>query len=135
MRGSFLKRFFVSFGIGLVVALLSFTSRNLWQEGNIERVYRLLSDGFFLAAVLLLGVGALVLVSSTGFFTILDYGMRSAMRLFSFRKSLRLEKSYFDFRREKIAKGRPPMGPVLASGCVHLLLALIAMFLFTQVST
>ena len=101
------------------------------------RVYRLsagrgypllhsLCDGFFVAAVLLLGVGGLRALRNRGAFDVAGYGISSAVRVtFPFLGNGERE-DIMEYRRRKAEKRRSAGGLLLA-GAVYLVLSLITL--------
>lgn len=88
---------------------------------------RYLSDGFFVAGLLMTGLGALIWISTTGFFDIMSYGVRSLTVLFSSLKNPRDHKSYYDYKVERDAKRGKPRFSLLLVGLASV--ALSALFL------
>lgn len=67
-------RWGIAFAAGLAVLVAFSFTRGILDVEGAARVWRILCDGCFLAAVLLIGVGLMTLVSSEGTFDILSYG-------------------------------------------------------------
>lgn len=88
---------------------------------------RYLSDGFFVAGLLMTGLGALIWISTTGFFDIMSYGVRSLTVLFSSLKHPRDHKTYYDYKLERDAKRGKPRFSILLVGLASV--ALSALFL------
>ena len=69
--------------IALTLAVLAASSQGFSLEGELYLNCRYLSDGFFIVAVIFVGMGTLLWVSTTGFFDIFSYAMKSLLVLFS----------------------------------------------------
>ena len=69
--------------VGLAVAIPLAFSRGFAFGGDTVVNAAALSDGCFVAAVLLCGVGILAWTATTGFFDIFSYGFKSLLVLFS----------------------------------------------------
>lgn len=123
-------RYAVAILMGLVVTAMYVDSKDIWQERDVVRLFRVLSDGFYLPAVLFLGFGGLLWVSGTGFFTMASYGFKNLLRLFSPSGNVRQEVSYHDYRQAKI--DRPPLRLryLLVPGFLFLFAALVSTLLF-----
>lgn len=67
-------RWGISFAVGLVIAFAVACARGVFRVSGAARVWRILCDGCFVSAVLLMGVGLMTLVSSEGMFDIVSYG-------------------------------------------------------------
>lgn len=136
-EGNDMKHIGVLFGVGCIPALLVFWGQGLFtpDQGGIWSAngMRILSDGFFLSAVLLLSVGVLTWVANLGQFTSLKYIghlLRSSFFLGFARRDV---KSYGDFREEVEARRRPkPYQPFLLAGGIFLALAILSLMGFHQ---
>ena len=64
--------------VGLAVAIPLAFSRGFAFDGDTVVNAAVLSDGCFVAAVLLCGVGILAWTATTGFFDIFSYGFKSS---------------------------------------------------------
>jgi len=66
--------------------------------------FKALSDSFFVPAIVMIGVGLLVKVASTGFFDMLTYGFKNVIRLFTpFNKSVG-NGGYYEYKVEMESK-------------------------------
>ncbi|MBQ8200783.1 MAG: DUF3899 domain-containing protein [Clostridia bacterium] len=92
------------------------------------------SDGMFVAAMMLGGLGALIWVSSTGFFDIFSYAFSSLLVLFSPMKHAKEHKHYYEHKCEREAKreGKAGPGSMLIVGLCCLALSLILLVLYYQ---
>lgn len=68
-------RWGITFAVGLVIVVAFAFYRGVLNVEGAARVWRILCDGCFFAAVLLIGVGLMTLVSAEGTFDIVSYGM------------------------------------------------------------
>lgn len=96
-----LLRYGITAAVGLVISALT-----AWRQGfawtlPFAQNARYLSDGCFVAAILLVGVGALTWISCTGFFDIFSYAVKSLLVLFT---SLRKPKDQIGFYEYKLLK-------------------------------
>lgn len=71
-------KYYVQAASGLLLAFAIMVSRGLFEEGTIADKVMYIGDGFTVAGVLFLGVGALIWVSSIGFFDIFGYAVKKA---------------------------------------------------------
>ena len=71
-------KYYVQAGLGLVLAFAIMVFRGLFEEGTVADKVMIIGDGFTVVAVLYLGVGALMWVSTTGFFDIFGYAFKKA---------------------------------------------------------
>ncbi len=93
---------------------------------------RSFSDGFFLAAMLFIGFGGLMWVSTTGFFDMFSYGFSSLLVLFTGWKNPKEHKHFYEYKMEKEAKregkGWPASILFVGLGCLVLSLLLLGCY-------
>lgn len=119
------KGILIHLGIGVVIAVAVIILN--WQKGY--QVTHLLCDGFFVAAVVLLGFGGLKFTRNQGVFDMLTYSVSSTFQIhYPFAKmNSPLEdrqESFLDYKERKRAK-RKPAAELLWAGLVYLILAVI----------
>lgn len=118
-------------GIGLLMTLGVLASRQLLQLTDPLEILGALCDGFFVPGILFLCFGLLVLVSGTGQFDMLSYGMHSLLVLFTPFKKVEKHDSFYDFKllREARRKEKPRMY-LLHMGGIFLGMALICLAMY-----
>lgn len=119
------KGILIHLGIGVVVAV-GVIALN-WQKGYL--VTHLLCDGFFVAAVVLLGFGGLKFARNQGVFDMLTYSVSSMFQIhYPFTKMNspleERQESLIDYKERKRAK-RKPATELLWSGLIYLVLAVV----------
>ncbi len=129
------KESYLKYGIttlvGVVITLAVCWARGLFSSQAAVDTYRILCDGCFVSAVLLIGVGLMVLVSNTGAFDILNYGVRSFFGIFSKEAENRKpEGSFIQYKERKAAQKSPYLFLVLV-GCGFLAVAFVFVFLYS----
>ncbi len=72
------KKVIVQVVCGLVLAFSVMVMRGLFESDSLGGIVMAIGDGFTVAAVMYLGFGALMWVSSTGFFDIFGYAVKKA---------------------------------------------------------
>lgn len=119
------RDFLVNLVLGAVIAGLVF-ALNMSREYG---VLRCVCDGFFVAAVLLLGMGGIRAVTNRGAFDVAGYGLKSAvgMVLPMFRPD---EKETVQQYRERKAKERKSAFGLLTAGGVYLILSVAALIVY-----
>lgn len=120
----------VSALVGLALSLTVAVSRGLSGSVNLAWNARYLSDGFFVAGLLMTGVGALVLVASTDFFDIFTYGFKSLLVLFTPLKKPREHMTFFDYKQERAGRRGGKQFFLLFTGLAFLLLALACLWVY-----
>ncbi len=111
-----------SFAVGAVVTVLVFALDRVRDYGALHS----LCDGFFVASVILLGVGGLKLARNKGSFDLAAYGISNVF-LTAFPMLRQREKEtpleYVERKREE----RKPAAEMLLAGAVYLAAALAAL--------
>lgn len=118
-----------AFAAGALAALAVFMDKGLFAEQNTQRVYRVLCDGFFLAAVLLLCAGALLLVTNEGLFSMLGFSVKRIGVFFFTRKTGPELEKFSDYYHRK-RENRVPFAFLLVIGGIFLVAAGICCILF-----
>ena len=132
----FNKKTLIGLAVQLVIALVIAIPVALGQgfslQGEAALNCRWLSDGFFVSAVIFIGMGGLFWVSTTGFFDIFSYGFKSLFVLFSPLKKAREFPHYYEYKCEKDAKreGKPISHTVLVAGLICLAVSLVCLALY-----
>lgn len=132
----FNKKTLLSIAVQLITAVIIAVSVAGYQGFALEQeLYlncRYLSDGFFVSAVIFVGLGVLLWISTTGFFDIFSYAFKSLLVLFSPLKKASEHPHYYEYKCEKDAKreGKPITHTVLVAGLIVLALCLISLALY-----
>lgn len=116
--------------VGLCIALPSAFARGLAGGQGMALSARYLSDGCFVAAVVLIGIGALCWVSATGFFDIFSYAFKSLLVLFSPLKHPRDQQSFFDYKTMKAEKRGTVPKYILLVGLIYLAVSLVLLAIY-----
>ena len=119
-------------GLGIALAVAFYRGLSLHQPGHM--IASALSDGFFVAGVLIFGVGGLMLISYTGFFDMISYGMRSFFILILPHKMPEKEPKFYDYKVEKEKRRGKPTYTLLIVGAGLLLLSGLCTWLFFRLS-
>ena len=131
-------RWGITFAAGLVIVFGFACVKDIFHLEGAARVWRVLCDGCFLAAVLLIGVGLMTLVSSEGTFDILAYGTLCLRSVFTRNGKDRFERlngesggrpSFYDY---KVAKRgtRHTHWYLVFVGLIFLAAAFVCMLMF-----
>ena len=132
----FNKKTLISIAVQMVIAValavLAAVAQGFKLGGEMWLNCRYLSDGFFIGAVLFTGMGVLLWVSTTGFFDIFGYAMKSLLVLFSPLVKPGEHPHYYEYKCEKDAKreGKPITHTVLVVGLICLAASLICLAMY-----
>ncbi len=90
-----------------------------------------LSDGFFVAGIMVGGVGALLWIATTGFFDMLSYGFSSLLVLFTPLRKPEEHRGFYEYKaRRDERRGKVPYF-VLQTGIGYCLLSAICYALYS----
>ena len=120
-----LRDFLVNLATGAVIAVAVF-ALNMSREYG---VLRCLCDGFFVAAVLLLGIGGIKAARNKGTFDVAGFGLRNVVDL-TIPALRREEKEDLRQYQERKAMERKSSKGMLLAGLAHLVLAFLALALY-----
>ncbi len=129
MKRPRLWQYLISFIVGAAIALGVFSAKDFFSETDTAQIYKTLSDGFFVAGVLLSGVGLLVFASNGGAFDMLVYGVQSAFSLIL--PAARRHDTFYDYRVSR-QKNRPSYAFMLLTGLFYIALAVIFSLVFSK---
>lgn len=110
--------------IGAAITLTVAMGQGLGGVGSAWSL-RALSDGCFVTTVLMGGMGALVWVSTTGFFDIFTYAGKSLLVLFSPMKQPEKLKKFYEYKADKDEKRKKADFTLLIVGAAYLLLSFV----------
>ena len=99
-----LLRYGIPFLIGMAISLLVALHQGLALAQPAYLLARYLSDGFFVAGILLAGLGGLLLISNTGFFDMFSYAMYCLMTRFAQMKRKGDHASFYAYKASKDAR-------------------------------
>lgn len=124
------KDFVITMIVGAVIALIVSLVRNVFGVASSVEFVSILSDSFFVSAVLLGGFGLLMLIANEGNFDTLAYGFKIIRCMFTRNSEERkVEKNLFEYRMAK-NPDRKSCRPLIVSGILYLLLSGMFTMLF-----
>lgn len=125
------RRYLIAFVIGVALVLAACWLQDTFQCTDTLRLYRQLSNAFFLAGVILCGFGALTVVAAGGLFDILSYGFLLTLSVFRRNpKDRKTAKSLYDYKKEK--GERYGLWFLVFTGLLFLAVAAVFTVLFMQ---
>lgn len=120
--------------VNLVASLLALAlsigialNRGLSTALELNSNCRILSDAFFTIGIFFAGVGALVAISTTGFFDMFAYAFKSLPMLFSFLRKPKDHPTFFDYKTAKAEKREQARYGLLIIGLVCIAVSLLAL--------
>ena len=125
-------KYAVAVGISTALALISLEYAGYNSELAMIDKYRLLSNAFTIPGLLLLMVGCLIAVSTSGLFDMLSYGFQRALRAFIPGHKAGSE-SFYDYKTRKSEVRFSGYSFVLITGAVFTAISVIFLILFYSV--
>ena len=124
-------KYLTAFGVGVVLAGVVANYRGVFSADSVSQVMLALSDGCVVPAMVYLGFGLLMMISSTGMFDITRYGMGQLFSLFR-KDYVRKDKDFYAYvqRKREERKQRGRLAYLLITGIVFLILAALFTGLF-----
>lgn len=120
--------------VNLVASLLALAlsigialNRGLSTALELYANCRILSDAFFISGIFFGGIGALVAISTTGFFDMFAYAFKSLPMLFSFLRKPKDHPTFFDYKTAKAEKREQVQYGLLIIGLVCIAVSLLAL--------
>ncbi len=122
MKNNYMKYIYV-FIFGVLISISIFNYRDIFEAGSTKDIVSILSDGFLLPGVLILGAGLLIMVSNGGVFDIFTYSFMKlrAIKLIGDKKPA-AHASYYDYR---MSKEKAPFVFLLIAGSIFFILSII----------
>ena len=125
-----LRRYLISTACALLLAVLFAQIRGFSFSQTLAANLAALCDGFFVSGMLVAGLGAMIWVSTTGFFDILSYGFKNLSVLVPFHHR-RKYKHFYEYKAEQAAKRSKPQFFLLVIGLIMVLIAAIFLYFYT----
>ena len=122
----------VTVAAGILIAWGAATARGLKPGTGTAMTLRYWSDGCFVAAVLIGGIGALTWISTTGLYDIFKYGFSSVITLFTPFRKPKDQMSFYDYKTYQAEKRRPARFELLAVGVFFLALSILLLMAYSS---
>ena len=122
----------VTVAAGILIAWGAAAARGLKPGTGTAMTLRYWSDGCFVAAVLIGGIGALTWISTTGLFDIFKYGFSSVITLFTPFRKPKDQMSFYDYKTYQAEKRRPARFELLAVGVFFLALSILLLMAYSS---
>lgn len=122
------KKFLVDSCIALVIAVVVWLIEGLFQAGTVQDVFRILSDGFFVAGIAFLAMGGLTWTFNGGVMDGLGFSFKIGIaRMRSDYDTARM--TFGEYREEREKKKSSPK-PMLLAGLIYLAVALVLFLVY-----
>ena len=94
----------IQLGVGLLIAFLVMWYSGIFVMTKPSDIIMAIGDGFTVAAVLYLGMGALMWISTTGFFDIFGFAFKRATHAFIPNFFMDIDSNYYEYKIKKEEK-------------------------------
>ena len=128
-----LRRTLISFAICGLLSFMIMWIRGLFEVKNKLDLYMVLSDGFFVSGILVMGFGLLIVVSQNGAFDAIRFSIQSILSRFSKEKRDKYV-SYAEYKEKLAAKGKLNCLFLILPAALFLLLGALFTMLFMNAS-
>lgn len=127
-------KYYVQIAVGLLLAFFVMVTRGLFTAEKVSDVIMYIGDGFTVAGVLYLGVGALIWISSTGFFDIFGFAVKKAAHAIVPGMIDNIDGNYYEYKVQMTEKRKAFFHYfTLILGLVFLAISAIFLFIWYQV--
>lgn len=125
---------FTKWPVEKVTQVVDGVEKTQWSWYPEISIFHKLCDGFFVAGVLIFGVGALKFFRNKGTFDVLSYGVSSlvytAIPMLDKREPEQRNEDFYGYTQRK-REERKPASELLIAGGVYLALALVMLVLYS----
>ena len=97
-------KFAATLATGLILAFAAMYIRGLFEAKTAEDIVKAIGDGFTVAGLLYFFLGALMWVSTTGFFDIFGYAFKKAAHALVPGMVQEVASNYYDYKVDKLEK-------------------------------
>ncbi len=126
-----IKKYVVTFAVGLAFAIIFWTVNDLIKSSNYSALFSSLSDGLFVPGVLIAGVGGLIGTYNEGLFDGLSYGMHGLFGFRSLRRDSTPKKENYGEYKERKHKNKRPIGHLITVGLSFIFTAVVCLMIST----
>jgi hypothetical protein len=112
--------------VGLLIAFFIMRYQGAFVATKTSDIVMAVGDGFTVAAVLYLGVGALMWISTTGFFDVFGFAFKKAARVFIPNFFVDFEGNFYEYKmgKEEKRKGFSQYSTLII-GAIFLVISII----------
>lgn len=127
-------KYYIQAGVGFGLAFAVMVYRGLFSKPSLADKVMAVGDGFTVAAVLYLGIGSLMWISTTGFFDIFGYAVKKAAHALIPGMVNDDAGRYYEYKVEKEEKRKGFLEHfTLKLGLLFLIISAILLFVWYQV--
>lgn len=101
------KKYIIQLLTAVLISFLLMLMRGLFEAEKLADKVLIICDGFTITAFCFLGIGALIWVSTTGWFDIFSFAFQKALHAFIPGRVHDKTGSYYDYKMKKAADRKP----------------------------
>lgn len=128
---SYIKKYLISFVIMGISTLFILNLRGVFAD-NVTDIFRHLADSFTIPGVIMLMVGVMVWISTTGSFDMLNYGLLKAKNSL-IPSTQYTHETFYDYKSRKDGKRIKNYSFLFISGGIYMIPALVFNILYYTV--
>ncbi len=128
---SWVKKYAIAFAILGISSWVILSMREQSKQTEAAVIFLNLADAFTIPSVVIVMVGIMVWISTTGFFDILNYGISRAVNTFIPFKRYD-DVKFYDYKMKKAEKRISGYSFLFISGAVYFVPAIIFLILYHQ---
>lgn len=115
--------------IASVMAFLVMLARNIFAVTETYEIMKALCDGFFVAGILVLSFGLLVVASNGGTFDMVKYGVFSLFAVFMKDVTKRKYRTFYDYRKA-MQENKRSFSYLIIVGVAFMIIAVVFLLLY-----
>lgn len=127
-----LKKYLITLAVGFSLVALIGVSKDIFAQTEAQKIFHILTDGFFAAGTFITAAGLLVWSSNEGTFDMLVYGVKSFVDMFR-KNSEKKYEDFFDYRQSR-ADSKLSFGYLIICGLFFLAVSFVMLYLYGQYS-
>ncbi len=101
------KKYVIQLLTALLISFMIMLMRGLFEAEKLADKVLIICDGFTITSFAFLGIGALIWVSTTGWFDIFGFAFQRAVHVFIPGQIRDKTGSYYDYKMKKAAERKP----------------------------
>lgn len=125
-------KYLITLAVGFAIAAWVAWSKNILEQTALKAIFHILTDAFFIPAILILGAGSLVFTTNEGAFDAITFGLKSFWGMFS-KKFKPSHETFYDYRMARQEK-KLPFGFLLICGLFFFVVSMVMYYLYVRFS-
>lgn len=123
-----ITKYLITLLVGIAIFAVIIFAKDIFSQTEAQNVFHILCDASFVAGVLIMCAGLLVLSTNEGTFDMLVYGLKSFADMFRTEK-LRKYDTFYDYRMSRADK-KVEFGYLLVCGLFFIAVSLVMLYFY-----